>query len=47
MVSEVSKKHKVEKVPKGNEILETFQDSVISDTFDTFLLPSSIMTVGG
>jgi hypothetical protein len=38
---------KFQKVPRGNEILETFQNSVIFDTFDTFLLPSSIMTVGG
>jgi hypothetical protein len=29
----VSKKHKVGKVPRGNEILETFQKSVIFDTF--------------
>jgi hypothetical protein len=35
MVSKVSKKHKVGKVPRGNEILETFQNSDIFDTFDT------------
>ena len=33
----VSKKHKVGKVPRGNEILETFQNSDISGLIGLFL----------